>query len=121
MDSEKKVIRILTIILTLFSYSYQNSSEQKKYENLEMLYVDPLVFETLEFTKEFFKQSEYIENDKEICNFLSSNWKYETPHIFIEYIFATKNYQTKEINLYKILLHHDESEFKGYKHNIEGA
>ena len=121
MDSEKKVIRILTIILTLFSYSYQNSNEEKNYENLEMLHEDPLVFETLEFTREFFKQSEYNENDKEICNFLSSNWKYENHHIFIEYIFATKNYLTRKIHLYKILLHHDETKFKSYKHNIEGA
>ena len=121
MALQKEVIIILTIIITLFIYSYQYSSDQKNYENLEMLHEDPLVFETLEFTREIYKQSEYIENDKEICNFLSSNWKYEAPHIFIEYIFATKNCQTKEIHLYKILLHHDESEFKGYKHNIEGA
>ena len=121
MTSEKKVINILTIIITLFIYSYSISSEPKKYSNLEMLYEDPLVFETWEFTREFYKQSEYIENDKEICNFLSSNWKYEDHHIFIEYIFATKNYSTRKINLYKIILFHDETEFKSYKHDIEGA
>ena len=121
MTSEKKVINIFTIILTLFLYSYSFSSEPKKYSNLEMLYEDPLVFETWEFTREFYKQSEYIENDKEICNFLSSNWKYEDHHIFIEYIFATKNYSTRKINLYKIILLHDETKFKSYKHDIEGA
>ena len=121
MSSEKKVINILTIILTLFIYSYSISSEPKKYSKLEMLYEDPLVFETWEFTREFYKHSEYIENDKEICNFLSSNWKYEDHHIFIEYIFATKNYSSRKINLYKIILLHDETKFKSYKHDIEGA
>ena len=121
MTSEKKVINIFTIILTLFLYSYLFSSEPKKYSNLEMLYEDPLVFETWEFTREFYKQSEYIENDKEICNFLSSNWKYEDHHIFIEHIFATKNYSTRKINIYKIILLHDETKFKSYKHDIEGA
>ena len=121
MSSEKKVINILTIIITLFIYSYPISIEPKKYSNLEMLYEDPLVFETWEFTREFYKRSEYIENDKEICNFLSSNWKYEDHHIFIEYIFATKNYLTRKINLYKIILLHDETKFKSYKHDIEGA
>ena len=121
MSSEKKVINILTIIITLFIYSYPISIEPKNYSNLEMLYEDPLVFETWEFTREFYKRSEYIENDKEICNFLSSNWKYEDHHIFIEYIFATKNYSTRKINLYKIILLHDETKFKSYKHDIEGA
>ena len=121
MSSEKKVINILTIIITLFIYSYPISIEPKKYSNLEMLYEDPLVFETWEFTREFYKRSEYIENDKEICNFLSSNWKYEDHHIFVEYIFATKNYSTRKINLYKIILLHDETKFKSYKHDIEGA
>ena len=121
MSTEKKVINILTIILTLFYYFVSNSSEQKKYSNLDMIYEDPLVFETWTFTREFYKQSEYIENDKEICNFLSSNWKYEDNNIFIEYIFATKNYETRKINLYKIILLHDEKKFKYYKHDIEGA
>ena len=121
MASEKKVINIFMIILTFLFYCNSTSSETKKYTNLEILYEDPLVFETLEFTREFFKQSEYIENDKEICYFLSSNWKYESHNIFIEYIFATKNYLTKKINLYKIIIHHDEKKFKSYKHDIEGA
>ena len=64
------------IILTFLFYCNSTSSETKKYTNLEILYEDPLVFETLEFTREFYKKSEYIENDKEICYFLSSNWKY---------------------------------------------
>ena len=121
MSSEKKVINILTIIITLFIYTYPISIEPKKYSNLEMLYEDPLVFETWEFTREFYKRSEYIENDKEICNFLSSNWKYEDHHIFVEYIFATKNYSTRKIKLYKIILLHDETKFKSYKYDIEGA
>ena len=86
-----------------------------------MLYEDPLVFETLEFTREFYRQSEYIENDKEICNFLSANWKYEEHKIFIEYIFATKNYVTRNIKLFKIIISHDETKFKSYKHDIKGA
>ena len=121
MASKKKVINISIIIITLFIYIYSISLETKNYSNLEMLYEDPLVFETWEFTREFFLKSEYIENDKEICNFLSSNWKYEDHHIFIEYIFATKNYLTRKINLYKIILLHDETKFKSYKHDIEGA
>ena len=121
MASEKKVINIFMIILTFLFYCNSTSSETKKYTNLEILYEDPLVFETLEFTREFYRQSEYIENDKEIWYFLSSNWKYEEHNIFIEYIFATKNYLTRKINLYKILLQHDETKFKSYKHDIEGA
>ena len=121
MALEKKVINILTIFLTFINYIYSYNSESKKYSNLEMLYEDPLIFETWTFTRDFFKKSDYFENDKEICNFLSSNWKYEEHNIFIEYIFATKNYLTRKINLYKILLQHDETKFKSYKHDIEGA
>ena len=121
MALEKKVINILTICLTFINYIYSYNSESKKYSNLEMLYEDPLIFETWTFTRDFFKKSNYFENDKEICNFLSSNWKYEEHNIFIEYIFATKNYLTRKINLYKILLQHDETKFKSYKHDIEGA
>ena len=121
MASEKKVNNILMIILTLFFYCISNSSETKKYTNLEMLYEDPLIFETWEFTREYYRKSEYIENDKEICYFLSSNWKYEEHQIFLEYIFATKNYQTKKIKLFKIIIHHDETKFKSYKHDIEGT
>ena len=69
MASEKKVINIFMIILTFLFYCNSTSSETKKYTNLEILYEDPLVFETLEFTREFYKKSEYIENDKEICYF----------------------------------------------------
>ena len=121
MASEKKVINILMIILTLIYPFNSSRNEQKKYSNLEMLYEDPLVFETLEFTREFYRQSEYIENDKEICNFLSANWKYEEHQIFIEYIFATKNYVTRNIKLFKIIISHDETKFKSYKHDIKGA
>ena len=121
MASEKKVINILMIILTLIYPFNSSRNEQKKYSNLEMLYEDPLVFETLEFTREFYRQSEYIENDKEICNFISSNWKYEDHQILIEYIFATKNYLTRKIKLFKIIISHDETKFKSYKHDIKGA
>ena len=121
MASEKKVIYILMIILTLIYPFNSSRNEPKKFSNLEMLYEDPLVFETLEFTREFYRQSEYIENDKEICNFLSANWKYEEHKIFIEYIFATKNYVTRNIKLFKIIISHDETKFKSYKHDIKGA
>ena len=121
MASEKKVIYILMIILTLIYPFNSSRNEPKKFSNLEMLYEDPLVFETLEFTREFYRQSEYIENDKEICNFLSANWKYEEHQIFIEYIFATKNYVTRNIKLFKIIISHDETKFKSYKHDIKGA
>ena len=121
MASEKKVIYILMIILALIYPFNSRRIEPKKFSNLEMLYEDPLVFETLEFTREFYRQSEYIENDKEICNFLSANWKYEEHQIFIEYIFATKNYVTRNIKLFKIIISHDETKFKSYKHDIKGA
>ena len=121
MASEKKVINILKIILTLLYIINSSRAEPKKYSNLEMLYEDPLVFETWEFIRELYRQSEYIENDKEICYFLSANWKYEERQIFIEYIFATKNYLTKKIKLFKIIIYHDETKFKSYKHDIEGA
>ena len=121
MASEKKVIYILVIILALIYPFNSRRIEPKKFSNLEMLYEDPLVFETLEFTREFYRQSEYIENDKEICNFLSANWKYEEHQIFIEYIFATKNYVTRNIKLFKIIISHDETKFKSYKHDIKGA
>ena len=121
MTSEKKVIYILMIILASIYPFNSRRIEPKKFSNLEMLYEDPLVFETLEFTREFYRQSEYIENDKEICNFLSANWKYEEHQIFIEYIFATKNYVTRNIKLFKIIISHDETKFKSYKHDIKGA
>ena len=121
MASEKKVIYILMIILALIYPFNSRRIEPKKFSNLEMLYEDPLVFETLEFTREFYRQSEYIENNKEICNFLSANWKYEEHQIFIEYIFATKNYVTRNIKLFKIIISHDETKFKSYKHDIKGA
>ena len=85
MASEKKVINILMIILTLIYPFNSSRNEPKKYSNLEMLHEDPLVFETLEFTREFYRQSEYIENDKEICYFISSNWKYED-HLILNYL-----------------------------------
>ena len=121
MASEKKVIYILMIILALIYPFNSRRIEPKKFSNLEMLYEDPLVFETLEFTREFYRQSEYIENDKEICYFISSNWKYENHLILIEYIFATKNYVTRNIKLFKIIISHDETKFKSYKHDIKGA
>ena len=119
MSGSKKVFIILTLIFELFSFC--KLSEEKKYTNLEMLYEDPLVYESWTFTREYYKNSSYIDNDKEICYFLSSNWKYENKIIFIEYIFATKNYKTLKINLYKIIINHDETQFKSYKHDIEGA
>ena len=119
MSGSKKVFIIFTLIFELFSFC--KLSEEKKYTNLEMLYEDPLVYESWTFTREYYKNSSYIDNDKEICYFLSSNWKYENKIIFIEYIFATKNYKTLKINLYKIIINHDETQFKSYKHDIEGA
>ena len=86
-----------------------------------MLQEDPLVSESLSFVREFFYNSSYVNNDKEIPNFFSSNWKYENHNIYIEYIFATKNYQNLKINLFKIIINHNETESKSYKHDIEGA
>ena len=119
MTSKKKVINILRIILTLLYFC--NSRDLTNYSTLEMLYEDPLVFETWSFVREFYKKSEYIENDKEICYFLSSNWKYIEHNIYIEYIFATKDYENLKIKLFKIIINHDETKFKSYKHDIEGA
>ena len=99
MTSKKKVINILRIILTLLYFC--NSRDLTNYSTLEMLYEDPLVFETWSFVREFYKKSEYIENDKEICYFLSSNWKYIDHNIYIEYIFATKNYENLKLNYLK--------------------
>ena len=115
----RKVIIFLILILKLIFIC--ESSEIKNYENLDMLPEDPLVSESMSFVREIYRNSSYIHNDKEICNFLSGNWKYENHNIFIEYIFATKNYVDSEINLYKIIINHNETESKSYKHDIEGA
>ena len=119
MSDKKKVLIFLILLFKLIFIC--NSSETKKYTYLEMLYEDPLVFESWTFTLEYYKNSSYIDNDKEICYFLSSNWKYENHNVFIEYIFATKNYKTLKINLYKIIIKHDETLSKSYNHDIEGA
>ena len=120
MIYSKKVFKkniLIIFILTLFCKTEENNG----YKNLEMYDEDPLVFESWEFVRNFFKNSSYINNDKEICNFFSGNWKYENNNIYIEYLFATKNYKNKEINIYKILINHNEIESKSYKHNIEGS
>ena len=119
MSDKKKVLIFLILLFKLIFIC--NSSETKKYTYLEMLYEDPLVFESWTFTLEYYKNSSYIDNDKEICYFLSSNWKYENHNVFIEYIFATKNYKNLKINLYKIIIKHDETLTKSYNHDIEGA
>ena len=119
MSDKKKVLIFLILLFKLIFIC--NSSETKKYTYLEMLYEDPLVFESWSFTLEYYKNSSYIDNDKEICYFLSSNWKYENHNVFIEYIFATKNYKNLKINLYKIIIKHDETLTKSYNHDIEGA
>ncbi len=118
MTTKKEVFILLTLIFELFLFS---ESREVKYTNLEMLYEDPLYYESWTFTRELYQNSPYIDNDKEICYFLSSNWKYENRNIFIEYIFATKNYKNLKINLYKVLINHNEMESKSYKHDNEGA
>ena len=119
MSSQRKVFILFIFICKLFFFS--ESSEVKNYTHLEMIYEDPLVYESWTFTREFYQNSSYIDNDKEICYFLSSNYKYENHNIFIEYIFATKNYKTLGINLYKIIINHNGTEFKSYNHDIDGA
>ena len=119
MLNTKKVFIILKLFLVLFQIC--KSSEGVKYTNLEMLYEDPLYYESWTFTRELYKNSSFIDNDKEICYFLSANWKYENHNIFIEYIFATKNYKTLKINLYKIIINHDETISKSYYHDVENA
>ena len=118
MAVKKEVLIILILIFVLFLFS---ESREVNYTNLDMLYEDPLYYESWTFTRELYQNSSYIDNDKEICYFLSSNWKYENHNIFIEYIFATKNYKNLKINLYKVLINHNETESKSYKHDIEGA
>ena len=118
MSSKKKVFILLILIYELF---FCKSSSVKNYTNLDMIYEDPLVYESWTFTRELYNNSSYIDNDKEICYFLSSNWKYENRNVFIEYIFATKNYKNLKINLYKVIINHDETVSKSYKHDIEGA
>ncbi len=86
-----------------------------------MLLEDPLVSKSLSFVREYFYNSSYVNNDKEIPNFFSSNWKYENHNIYIEYVFATKNYKNLKINLYKMIINHNETESKSYNHDIEGA
>ena len=86
-----------------------------------MLKEDPLVSESLSFVREFFYNSSYVNNGKEIPNLFSSNWKYENHNIYIEYIFATKNYQNLKINFFNIIINHNETESKSFKHDIEGT
>ena len=119
MSDKKKVFIFLILFFKLFFIC--NSSETKKYTYLEMLPEDPVVYESSSFVREYYKNSTYIDNDKEICYFLSSNWKYENRNVFIEYIFATKNYKNLKINLYKIIIKHDETLTRSYNHDIEGA
>ena len=119
MQNSKKVFIILKLFFVLFYLC--KSSEEVKYTNLEMLYEDPLYYESWTFTRELYKNSSFIDNDKEICYFLSANWKYENHNIFIEYIFATKNYKNLKINLYKIIINHDETVSKSYNHDVENA
>ena len=119
MLNSKKVFIILKLFFILFHLC--KSSEEVKYTNLEMLYEDPLYYESWTFTRELYYNSSFIDNDKEICYFLSANWKYENRNIFIEYIFATKNYKTLKINLYKIIINHDETVSKSYYHEVENA
>ena len=118
MSSKKKVFTLLILVLELF---FCKSSDIKNYTNFEMIYEDPLVYESWTFTRELYNNSSYIDNDKEICYFLSSNWKYENHNVFIEYIFATKNFKNLKINLYKVIINHDETVSKSYNHDIEGA
>ena len=118
MSEKKKVFILLTLIFELFLFC---KSSEVKYTNLEMLYEDPLYYESWTFTRELYKNSSFIENDNEICYFLSSNWKYEKRNIYIEFIFATKNYKTLKINLYKVLISHNETEYRSYDHDIPGA
>jgi hypothetical protein len=118
MAAKKEVLIILILIFVLFLFS---ESREVNYTNLDMLYEDPLYYESWTFTRELYQNSSYIDNDKEICYFFSSNWKYENHNIFIEYIFATKNYKNLKINLYKVLINHNETESKSYKHDVEGA
>ena len=118
MSGKKKVF---TLLILFFIFSFCKSSEVKNYTNLEMLYEDPLVYESWTFTRELYYNSTYVDNDKEICYFFSSNWKYENHNIYIEYIFATKNYKNLKINLYKVIINHDETVSKSYKHDNEGA
>ncbi len=119
MQNSKKVFIILKLFFVLFNLC--KSSGEVKYTNLEMLYEDPLYYESWTFTRELYQKSSFIDNDKEICYFLSANWKYENHNIFIEYIFATKNYKNLKINLYKIIINHDETVSKSYYHDVENA
>ena len=119
MQNSKKVFIILKLFFVLFNLC--KSSGEVKYTNLEMLYEDPLYYESWTFTRELYQKSSFIDNDKEICYFLSANWKYENHNIFIEYIFATKNYKNLKINLYKIIINHDETVSKSYNHDVENA
>ena len=119
MLNSKKVIIILKLFFVLFQIC--KSSEGAEYTNLEMLYEDPLFYESWTFTRELYQNSSFIDNNKEICYFLSANWKYENHNIFIEYIIATKNYKNLKINLYKIIINHDETVSKSYNHDVENA
>ena len=119
MSGTKKVFILLTLFFDLLLIC--KSSEVKEYTNLEMLYEDPLVYESWTFAREYYYNSPYVDNDKEICYFFSSNWKYENHNIYIEYVFATKNYKNLKINLYKMIINHNETESKSYNHDIEGA
>ena len=119
MQNSKKIFIILKLFFVLFNLC--KSSGEVKYTNLEMLYEDPLYYESWTFTRELYQKSSFIDNDKEICYFLSANWKYENHNIFIEYIFATKNYKNLKINLYKIIINHDETVSKSYNHDVENA
>ena len=119
MSGKKKVFILLTLFFDLLFFC--ESSEEKQYTNLEMLYEDPLVYESWTFAREYYYNSSYVDNDKEICYFFSSNWKYENRNIYIEYIFATKNYKNLKINLYKMIINHNETASKSYNHDVEGA
>ena len=86
-----------------------------------MLKEDPLVSESLSFVREFFYNSSYVNNGKEIPNFFSSNWKYENHGMYVENIFSIKNYQNLKINFFNIIINHNETESKSFKHDIEGT
>ena len=65
MSDTKKVFILLTLFFDLLLIC--KSSEVKEYTNLEMLYEDPLVYESWTFAREYYYNSPYVDNDKEIC------------------------------------------------------
>ena len=58
MSEIKKVFILLTLFFGLFIFC--KSSEVKNYTKLEMIYEDPLFYESWTFTREYYKNSSYI-------------------------------------------------------------